>query len=87
MSQLMSDHQDTNHFSYERSWEEIEAMLDKAERMLNYHKSEFYKYQERKDAKGKKKTMLHARNYKALEGVCKTLRWTLGDKNVKHPLQ
>jgi len=28
-----------------------------------------------------------ARNKKALEGVIKTLRWTLGDKNVPHPLE
>jgi hypothetical protein len=27
-----------------------------------------------------------ARNKKALEGVIKTLRWTLGDKNIKNPL-
>ncbi len=28
-----------------------------------------------------------ARNKKALEGVVKTLRWVLGDKNVMHPLE
>jgi hypothetical protein len=28
-----------------------------------------------------------ARNKKALEGVVKTLRWVLGDKNVDHPLE
>lgn len=87
MSKLLSDHQDSDHFSYERTWEEIENMLDRAERKLNMHKLQFYKYQDRKDAKGKKQAMLHARNYKALEGVCKTLRWTLGDKDVSHPLE
>ena len=28
----------------------------------------------------------HMRNYKALEGVVKSLRWTLGDKDVTNPL-
>jgi len=87
MSKLMSDHQDSDHFSYDRSWDEIETMLDKAERKLNYHKLQFYKFQDDKTRKGRKMAMLHARNYKALEGVCKTLRWTLGDINVMHPLE
>ena len=29
----MSDHQDSDHFTYHHSWEEIEDMLDKAERL------------------------------------------------------
>ena len=33
-----------------------------------------------------KQWMFHARNYKALQGVVKTLRWTLGDKNIPHPM-
>ena len=36
MGKIMSDHQ-TNAFSYSRTWEEIERMLDKAERMKNHH--------------------------------------------------
>jgi hypothetical protein len=87
MGKTLSDHQDSNHFTYNRSWEEIETMLDKAERKMNYHRLNFYKYQDRKDSKGRKQAMYHARNYKALEGVCKTLRWTLGDIDVSHPLE
>lgn len=87
MGKTLSDHQDSDHFTYNRSWEEIETMLDKAERKMNYHRMNFYEYQDRKDTKGRKKAMYHARNYKALEGVCKTLRWTLGDINVQHPLE
>ena len=75
-----SDHQDSEHFSYERSWNEIEDMLDKAERKQNIH------YMKMK--KGKKSDRVyHMRNYKALEGVIKALRWTLGDIRVKHPLE
>ena len=41
----------------------------------------FYKTKDRKRA------IFHARNFKALQGVVKTLRWTLGDKDVVHPLE
>tara|TARA_Y100000592_G_scaffold43127_1_gene68547 strand:- start:67 stop:303 length:237 start_codon:yes stop_codon:yes gene_type:complete len=76
----MSDHQDSEHFSYERSWKEIQDMLDRAERKQNFHYM--------KMMKGKKKDRIfHMRNYKALEGVVKALRWTLGDKNIEHPLE
>ena len=76
----MSDHQDSEHFSYDRSWEEIEGMLAKAERVRNMHHTKFLQSRNKKDK------LYHARNFKALEGVCKTLRWTLGDKDVEHPL-
>ena len=79
----MSDHQDSEHFTYDRNWEEIENMLDAAERMMNKWVSRFYEAQ----VKGDRRTMKDAaRNKKALEGVIKTLRWVLGDKNIKHPL-
>jgi hypothetical protein len=78
----LSDHQDSEAFSYTRSWEEIETMLDKAERKLNFHLLQINQYKPKS-----KKWVEHARNYKALEGVVKTLRWTLGDKNVAHPLE
>ena len=78
----LSDHQDSEAFSYTRSWEEIETMLDKAERKLNFHLLQINQYKPKS-----KKWVEHARNYKALEGVVKTLRWTLGDKNVAPPLE
>ncbi len=78
----MSDHQDSDHFSYERTWDEIESMLDKAERKLNFHQLKMHQYRSKTKA-----WMFHARNFKALQGVVKTLRWTLGDKNIKHPLE
>ena len=77
----MSDHQDSEAFSYERSWEEIEDMLDKAERTLNYHQMKMLEFRPKS-----KKWVEHARNFKALQGVVKTLRWTLGDKHIIHPL-
>ena len=77
----MNDHQDSENFSYNRSWEEIEDMLDRAERKQNKHYSLMQK------TRNKKKRIEHMRNYKALEGVVKSLRWVLGDRAVAHPLE
>lgn len=76
----MNDHQDSEHFTYERTWVEIHNMLDKAERKQNMH---FIKMQSGK----KDERIRHMRNYKALEGVVKALRWTLGDIKINHPLE
>ena len=76
----MNDHQDSEHFTYERTWEQIHEMLDKAERKQNMH---FVKMQGSK----KSERIYHMRNYKALEGVVKALRWTLGDIKIDHPLE
>ena len=78
----MNDHQDSEHFFYNRSWEDIHVMLDKAERKQNNHL-----LQCQKRGITKKERITHMRNYKALEGVVKALRWVLGDKNIKHPLE
>jgi len=67
-------------FTYNRTWEEIEEMLDAAEKKCNYHRSEYSNGTTHKDK------IYHARNYKALQGVIKTLRWVLGDKKISHPL-
>ena len=69
------------HFTYDRSWEQIEAMLDKAERKQNFHSVEMSK------ELPKKERIFHMRHFKALEGVIKSLRWLLGDKNIEHPLE
>ena len=78
----LSDHQDSDLFSYNRTWDEMEAMLDRAEKTLNYHEMRMMQY-----TRKSKDWVFHARNYKALQGVVKTLRWCLGDKNIPHPLE
>ena len=80
----MSDHQDSENFSYEREWDEIEKMLHLAERRMNNWIMKFHDAQEHNNRKVMREA---ARNKKALEGVVKTLRWVLGDKNVDHPLE
>lgn len=80
----MNDHQDSEHFSYERNWEEIEDMLYQAERKMN---SWVMAYHQAVGVDNRKVMKEAARNKKALEGVVKTLRWVLGDKDIPHPLE
>jgi len=77
----LSDHQDSNLFSYDRSWGEIEDMLDRAERKMNSHKTAAYSSLKKEDK------LYHIRNYKALQGVVQALRWVLGDLTIDDPLE
>lgn len=72
----MNDHQDSENFSYERTWEEIEDLLNKAEREQNIHLTAL------QTKKPKPLLMKHMRNYKGLEGVINALRWVLGDLKI-----
>jgi len=81
---MLSDHQDSEHFSYEREWAEIEDMLYREERKLNHWVMKYHQAVSISDRQVMKDA---ARNKKALEGVIKTLRWVLGDKEVDHPLE
>tara|TARA_R100001463_G_scaffold19613_4_gene48117 strand:+ start:1355 stop:1699 length:345 start_codon:yes stop_codon:yes gene_type:complete len=85
---MMNDHQDSEHFMGVRMEDEIFKMLDKAERRQNdmlARLSMIENYKATSDIR--KKRIYYMRNYKALEGVVKTLRWCLGDKCVEHPLE
>jgi len=72
----MNDHQDSENFSYERTWEEIEDMLNKAEREQNRHLTAL------SARKPKALLMKHMKSYKGLEGAINALRWVLGDLKV-----
>ena len=67
-------------FTYHHTWEDIEDMLIKAEQKQNFH---YMKMQ----AGPRQERIMHMRNYKALEGVVKALRWVLGDRHISHPLE
>ena len=69
--------------TYDRTWEEIESMLEQAEEKMSEWKSWYEVCKEEDDKKGMKEA---ARNHKALQGVVKTLKWTLGEKGVSDPL-
>ena len=51
---------------------------------MNDWKQEFECCKSSKDPDGMK---IAARNYKALEGVIKTLKWTLGEDGIENPLE
>lgn len=70
--------------TYDRTWEEIEAMLGRAERKMTEWKDWFEECRQSGDREGMKDAV---RNYKALEGVIKTLKWTLGDVTIDTPLE
>ena len=69
--------------SYDRSWREIQEMLYEAEQRQKEWIKAFYLAQ----SDGDKDLMKDAaRNKKALDGVIKTLQWTLGYPEIEHPL-
>jgi len=71
---------DDQTFTYDKSWVQIENMLNKAKEKQNTH------YLMMQDGT-KSERIYHMRNYKALEGVVKALKWVLGDKTIPHPLE
>tara|TARA_R110000744_G_scaffold324754_1_gene430559 strand:+ start:339 stop:587 length:249 start_codon:yes stop_codon:yes gene_type:complete len=82
---MLSDHKDSDSYSYSRTWEDFHAMLDKAEIKKNIHHAALMG--SNSQGLSKKEKMAHARNFKALEGVIKTLRWSMGDVHIEHPLE
>ena len=79
----MSSADEGPHRTYERTWADIETMLEAAEAKQHQWKDWFERCREAGDREGMKDA---ARNHKALEGVIKTLRWTLGEVGVSSPL-
>lgn len=69
--------------TYDRTWADIEHMLDDAIGTRDEWRQRF----ELAKRQGNSRMMKDAaRNYKALEGVEKTLRWVLGERGIEHPL-
>jgi len=56
---------------------------------MHFTKMQTVDSNDRTFVKGKviKTRIYHMRQYKGLEGVVKSLRWVLGDKNIEHPLE
>ncbi len=76
----MNTEYESEHYRYDRTWAEIEEMLDKAERKMNFHETESHLANTQTDK------VYHIRNFKALQGVAKALRWVLGDIRIDDPL-
>ena len=80
----MSEESDQPYRSYNRTWAEIEAMLEGAQDRLVQWKNWYEQCRKKGDLDGMKEA---ARNHKALQGVVKTLKWTLGEEGVGTPLE
>ena len=65
-------------FAYDKSWEQIEAMLDEAEAEMKKHKTTILN--KNIPTRMKEQPM---RDYKGLQGVVYGLRWVLGDRNMR----
>jgi len=74
---------DTPVRSYDRTWEEIEKMLARTTKKMHQWKEWYDACKDEGDKDGMKEA---ARNHKALEGVVKTLKWTLGEQGIDDPL-
>jgi hypothetical protein len=72
-----------NVFTYDRSWVEIEEMIQRAEERQQGWRIFYNECKEHRDQDGMKEA---ARNHKALEGVIKTLRWVCGEEGIRDPL-
>ena len=70
--------------SYNRTWDEIEKMLQEAESRLVQWKDWYEQCRKTGDLDGMKES---ARTHKALQGVVKTLKWTLGEEGIENPLE
>tara|TARA_R100000315_G_C5229404_1_gene140318 strand:+ start:490 stop:717 length:228 start_codon:yes stop_codon:yes gene_type:complete len=63
--------------TYDRSWVEIDAMVEEATKRQNRHLMAL------QDKRLKKKQVrYHMRNYKGLEGVINMGEWVLGNKDM-----
>ena len=80
----MSTGADNPHRSYNRTWGEIEKMLEEAENRLVQWKEWYEQCRKTGDLDGMKES---ARTHKALQGVVKTLKWTLGEEGIETPLE
>ena len=80
----MPEESEQPHRSYDRTWAEIEAMLEGAEDRLVQWKNWYEQCRKKGDPDGMKEA---ARNHKALQGVVKTLKWPLGEEGVGTPLE
>jgi len=67
-------------FTYERTWVEIETLLEQVEQELAQRKEASFDR-----TLSTKERAHHMRNYKGLQGATYALRWVLGDRDItKH---
>ena len=73
-----------SHRSYDRSWEEIEEMLELAQERVLEWQERLESCREQGDREGMKEA---ARKYKSLQNVVKSLQWVLGEEGAENPVE
>lgn len=69
--------------SYDRTWEEIDSMLQEA---IRVQQGWIDMFNESGGSRNRDTMKQAARNKKALDGVIKTLQWVLGEEGIEDPL-
>ena len=77
----MSDHQDSENFSYQRTWKEINDMRKACEARQNFHLTKI-----QSGKLNKKQMVQHMRDYKGLQGAIYGLRYALGDLHMSRAM-
>ena len=69
--------------TYDRTWLEIEELLYRAEIEMNSQRSKFHLRKINGSKEDKYRALM---KYQRAKGIVDTLRWTLGERNQKSPL-
>ena len=70
--------------SYNRTWDEIETLLFSAINEMNAQRA---KFQLRKNTGPKEATCRALMKYQRAKGIVDTLRWTIGTRGQRSPLE
>ena len=73
-----------NEPTYQRTWNEIEELLYEAEIEMNSQRAKFHIRKSQGSKEGKYRALM---KYQRAKGIVDTLRWTLGERGQKSPLE
>ncbi len=70
--------------SYDRTWDEIEKVLETAIYEMNAQRAKYYYRQENGPREAKYRALM---KYQRAKGIVDTLRWTIGIRGQQSPLE
>lgn len=73
-----------NEPTYERTWIEIEELLHEAEIEMNSQRAKLHIRKSQGSKEGEYRVLM---KYQRAKGIVDTLRWTLGERGQKSPLE
>ena len=73
-----------NEPNYQRTWIEIEELLHEAEIEMNSQRAKFHIRKSQGSKEGEYRVLM---KYQRAKGIFDTLRWTLGERGQKSPLE